>query len=73
MILTAIRRLFSKNLKRLRKKRGFTQEQLAERLEISVRYVQQLEGINCPNVKIDTVAALAKTLGAKALEFFEDR
>lgn len=33
---------------------------------------QLLEGVNCPNVKIDTIAILAKALGAKAINFFED-
>lgn len=66
-----VRKLFSKNLKRLRKRKNLTQEELAEKLDIAVRYVQQLEGINCPNVKIVTVAALAKALGAKPADFFE--
>ena len=70
--MTQIRKVFSKNLKRLRKRKGLTQEELAEKLEISVRYVQQLEGINCPNVKIDTIAVLAKTLGAKPADFMEN-
>lgn len=49
-----------------------TQEELAEKLGISVRYVQQLEGIRCKNVKIDTIATLGKAIGAKPAEFFED-
>lgn len=70
--MTQIRRIFSKNLKKLRKRKGLTQEELAERLDISVRYVQQLEGRNCPNVKIDTVAVIAKAVTAKVFEFFVD-
>ncbi len=70
--MTQARKIFSKNLKRLRKRKGLTQEDLAERLDISVRYVQQLEGSNCPNVKIDTVAAIAKTVSAKMSDFFID-
>lgn len=69
--MTQIRKTFSRNLKRLRDRKGLTQESLAERLDISVRYIQQLEGRNCPNVKIDTIAAIAKVLGAKPVEFFE--
>lgn len=71
MNLAQVRKLFSKNLKRLRNRKGLTQEELAEKLDISVRYVQQLEGINCPNVKIDTIAVLAKALGARFVDFFE--
>lgn len=57
---------------RLRQEKGWTQEQLAEKLDISVRYVQQLEGKNTPNVKLDTIAALAKTLSAHPGDFFID-
>ncbi|MGE0525477.1 MAG: helix-turn-helix domain-containing protein [Bdellovibrionales bacterium] len=67
--MTQIRKIFSKNLKRLRNRKGLTQEDLAERLDISVRYIQQLEGKNCPNVKIDTIAAIAKILNTKPEEF----
>ncbi len=34
-ILTAIRKLFAKNLKRIRNRKGLTQEQLAEKLGIT--------------------------------------
>ena len=71
MHLTSVRRIFSRNLKRLRTRKGLTQEELAEKLDISVRYIQQLEGIRCPNVKIDTIAVLAKVVGAKPTDFFE--
>jgi transcriptional regulator with XRE-family HTH domain len=70
--LTAVRKLFSKNLKKLRLRKGLTQEDLAEKLDISVRYVQQLEGIRCPNVKLDTLTTLAKALSAKPKDFLEE-
>ncbi|MCO5141496.1 MAG: helix-turn-helix domain-containing protein [Oligoflexia bacterium] len=66
------RKIFSKNLKRLRKKKNFTQELLAERLGINTRYVQRLEGSKCPNVKIDTMATLAHVLNVKIYDFFRD-
>jgi transcriptional regulator with XRE-family HTH domain len=53
----------------MRKK--LTQDELAAKLQINTRYVQMLEGSNCPNVKIDTIAELAKALGVKAVDFFE--
>ena len=67
-----IRKLFSKNLKQLRTKKNLTQEELAEKLDISVRYIQQLEGRNCPNVKLETIADLAKALSGKPIEFFRE-
>ncbi len=66
--MTKIRKAFSKNLKKLRLDKGFTQEQFAEKLGISVRYIQQLEGKNTPNVKIDTLELLAKELKVKPYE-----
>ncbi|MEO5970153.1 MAG: helix-turn-helix transcriptional regulator [Bdellovibrionia bacterium] len=59
-------------MKRLRYRKGLTQEQLAEKLGITPRYVQHLEGVNCPNVKIETIAAIAKIVRANPKEFFED-
>lgn len=53
---------FAKNLNRLRFAAGLTQESLAERAEISVRYLQFLEaGRYAPTVKI--AARIRKALG----------
>lgn len=56
----------------MRKRNGMTQEELAEKLDITVRYVQHMEGKNCPSVGIDKISILARTLKAKPKEFFED-
>jgi len=71
-VLKAVRKTFSKNMKRLRKKNGFSQEDLAEKLDVSVRYIQQLEGKNCPSVGLDVVAKLARALKSTPRDFFED-
>lgn len=60
--MSKIRKIFSANLRANRKKRGITQDQFAEQLGISVRYVQLLESKNPPNVKIETLEVLAKVL-----------
>jgi transcriptional regulator with XRE-family HTH domain len=60
--MASIRKTFAQNLKAYRNARNLSQEQLAERLDINVRYVQQLEGKKTPNVKLDTIADLAKVL-----------
>jgi transcriptional regulator with XRE-family HTH domain len=57
-----LREIFAKNLKRFRQKAGFTQVELAEALGITVRYIQQLEGKRVPNVRLDTLAQIAKVL-----------
>lgn len=70
--MSSIRKKFAKNLVRLRLAKVWTQEELAERLDISVRYVQQLEGKNTPNVKLDTIAVLALTFRVHPGEFLKD-
>jgi transcriptional regulator with XRE-family HTH domain len=55
-----IRLKFGKRLRRLRKKRGWTQEELAEYAEIAYKHVQRLEGKHPSPVKIDTVEKIAK-------------
>ena len=69
--MPGIRKTFAKNPKALRKARKMSQEQLAERLDISVRYIQQLEGKHTPNVKLDTIANIARALKVSALEFLK--
>lgn len=53
---------FAKNLKFYRKKARLTQIELAEKLGISARYVQQLEGKRVPNVRLDTIEQIASIL-----------
>ncbi len=69
--MTQIQKMFSGNLKRIRKSKKLTLEQLAERLDVTLRYVQKLEGPSCPNVRLDTIAALAKALDVKPRDFLE--
>lgn len=66
-----LKKVFAKNLKRLREKNELTQEELASILQINTRYVQRLESKNPPNVKIETIALLAKVLKAAPEEFFK--
>lgn len=57
-----IRLRFAETIKKLRKRRGLTQEKLAELTEIDYKYVQRLESKNPPAVKIDTIQRIAKAL-----------
>jgi transcriptional regulator with XRE-family HTH domain len=66
-----LRLKFSKNLKFFREKAGITQAQLAERLGITVRYIQQLEGKKVPNTRLDTIEVIAKTLGVEPYELIQ--
>lgn len=70
--MKAARKTFARNMKRLRRKNNFSQEELAEKMDVSVRYIQQLEGKNCPSVGLDVIAKIAKALNAKTKDLFED-
>ena len=59
---TTIRLRVGKKIKELRKKRGLTQEKLAEAAGIDYKYLQRIEGKTPPNIKLETIGKLAKTL-----------
>lgn len=62
--------LFGLNLLRLREKRGFTQEKLAERADLDRTYISGIErGIRNPGLK--SMAQLAKALNASMQELVE--
>lgn len=58
----SIRLRVGKKIKELRNKGGLTQEKLAELADIDYKYLQRIEGKNPPNIKLETIAKLAKTL-----------
>lgn len=49
-------------IKEERKKAGCTQEKLADKSGIDYKYIQKIEGKTPPNVKIETIAKIAKAL-----------
>jgi len=60
--------VFNKNLVRLRKERGLTQQKLAELSGISQRMIAYYESEEAVNPPMETIGALAKALNIK----FED-
>jgi len=60
-----------RKLKVLRKKRGITQEQLADLIETSYKYVQRIESKNPPDIRLTTVIRLAKALKVKPEELLK--
>ncbi len=66
-----LRKKFAANLKFFIEKAGMTQVELANRLNITARYIQQLEGKSVPNVRLNTIEQIAKTLGIKAFELLK--
>jgi len=62
-----MRKLVGRNFKRLRRQKGLTQEQFAERSGFSQQYVSDLErGLRNPTVV--TIYELAQALGVSHLE-----
>ncbi|MBL7663556.1 MAG: helix-turn-helix transcriptional regulator [Bacteriovoracaceae bacterium] len=70
--MSALRKRVSKNLKRIRKEQ-MTQEEFAEKLDVSVRYIQKVEASTFPNMKLDTLEEIARVLKVDILELFKRR
>ena len=68
MSIPKIRLQFAQKLREERKKAKLTQEEMAERLDISVRYYQMLESKNPTAIKIDGIEKIAKALKVKPAE-----
>lgn len=62
-----LRRILAKNLKRLRKERGLTQEELADLAQLNRNYVGMIERQENA-ATVDTLEALAKALQIDAVE-----
>jgi len=63
--------ILGRKIKELRKKRGITQEQLAELIETSYKYLQRIEGKNPPDIRLTTILKLAKALKVKPSKLLE--
>ncbi len=64
-----LKKSFGRRVKELRKKSGLTQEELAEKTELSVTFIGLVErGVNIPSVK--TCDKIAKALGVSLDELF---
>jgi len=66
-----IREIFKRNLKYYRKKRGFTQEQLAELINCNPKYISEIESRNkFPSAEV--IDALALALEVPVSQLFAD-
>ena len=65
-----IKKLFGMRIKELRKNLGLSQEELAEKAEITSKYLSRVEmGQHFPS--IDTLVKLANVLNVELKDFFE--
>ncbi|MAT64613.1 MAG: transcriptional regulator [Gammaproteobacteria bacterium] len=66
-----LRRIVARNLKRLRREKGMSQEELADRAEINRNYVGMVERSENA-ATVDLLEKLAEALGAKPVDFFRE-
>ena len=57
-----IRQRISSEIKKLRHQRGLTQAQLSEISHIKYKDIQTIEGKNPPNIRVDTLERISKSL-----------
>lgn len=65
--------IFSDNVKKLRKKKNLTQEELAELADLSISYVKQIESCkDFKNLTLTTMLKLSKALDSSINNLFYD-
>ena len=63
--------IFANNIRFYRKRLHYTQEQLAERADISISYIKQIEsGKEYKNISLSVMQKLAKTLNVNIQQLF---
>ncbi len=65
-------RRFGETLRTVRRSRGMTQVQLAEKAEVTVGYISRLESAGGGAVGLDLLARLAAALGATVAELIQE-
>lgn len=64
--------VFSKNVKNYRKQLHLTQEMLAEKADLSISYIKQIEsGTEFKNVSLTSMLKLSKALGITIRDLFK--
>ena len=64
--------IFSRNVRAYRKQNQFTQEMLAEKADLSISYIKQIEsGNEFKNVSLTAMLKLSKALGITVRDLFE--
>lgn len=68
---SSIYNIIGKNIKKYRKKKGWTQRQLAESLLLSDSFIAKLESITYQTISIDTLEQIANILEVDITKFFD--
>ncbi len=64
--------LVSKNMKRIRKEKGLTQEQLAEKMSYSTQFISNIESKNHQTFSLGTLWRFALVLGIDIKDLFTE-
>lgn len=68
--MSTLRDRFGKRLRQIRRYKDFTQEQLAEAVGVSVKFIGNIErGKGAPS--FETIEKIAEVLGVRVQEFFD--
>lgn len=68
--MATLRKQFGKKLRSIRKRRGMTQQEFAELLDISIDFVSLVErGLNAPS--FESIEAFSIILGIPVRDFFD--
>jgi transcriptional regulator with XRE-family HTH domain len=68
--VATLRKQFGKKLRSIRKRRGMTQQQFAENLDISIDFLSLIErGLNAPS--FESIEAFSIILGIPVRDFFD--
>ena len=67
-----IRHKIGGSIKRLREKKGLTQEKLSVLSGVKYKYLQEIEGKNPPNLRVDTLARLARAFRVKPSKLLDN-
>lgn len=68
--MAELRQIFGRRLRQIRRSQDLTQEQLAERVGLSVNFISLIEnGDAAPS--FDTIEKLAQALNVSATDFFQ--
>jgi len=65
------RKILARNLRRLRRVKGFTQEVLADEVGLSQTYLSEVEGEK-RNISLDNIEALAMAFGVSISDLLKD-
>lgn len=63
--------VIGKNIKKFRKRKGWTQRQLAESLLLSDSFISKLESVTHQTISIDTLEQIAIVLNVDIKDFFD--